>query len=161
MTPAALINMDTSKHKTINVFTKMLVALIRSRLSNFPFIYETLLNYYVISGSFAASPNLIKSHGTHGESVSWIENWHTEYCVQFLSPHYRKDLEALERVQKRHTRILAGLESISCKEWLDKIGVFALDCWRLRGDLIEVKKNMRSMDKIVSLSPRVEGITST
>eukprot|EP00061_Rhincodon_typus_P001239 g14145.t1 len=31
---------------------------------------------------------------------------HLEYCVQFSSPHYRKDVEALDRVHRRFTRML-------------------------------------------------------
>ena len=38
---------------------------------------------------------------------------HLEYCVQFWSPHYRKDAEALMRVQKRFPRLLPGLEGVS------------------------------------------------
>eukprot|EP00061_Rhincodon_typus_P008691 g31530.t1 len=43
--------------------------------------------------------------------------------VQFWSPHYGKDVEALEKVQKRFTRMLPGLECIRYKKRLDKLGV--------------------------------------
>lgn len=43
----------------------------------------------------------------------------------------------MERVQKRVTRMLPGIESINDKERLDKLGIFSLEQRRLRGDLIE------------------------
>ncbi|XP_069798572.1 high affinity nerve growth factor receptor-like [Narcine bancroftii] len=36
---------------------------------------------------------------------------HLEYGVRFWSPHYRKDVEAMERGQRRLTRMLPGLEN--------------------------------------------------
>ena len=77
-----------------------------------------------------------------------------EYCVQFWSPDYRKDIIQLERVQKRFTRMLDGL---SYKERLDKLGLFSLERRRLRGDLIEVYKIMRGIDQLDSqyLFPKV------
>ena len=75
---------------------------------------------------------------------------HLEYCVQFWSPHYQKDVEALERVQKKFTRMFPGLEGISYEERLNKLGLFSLERWRLKGDLIEVYKTMRGINKVNS-----------
>jgi len=43
-----------------------------------------------------------------------------EYSVQFWSPHYQKDVEALERVQKIFSRMLPGVEGIGYEERLEK-----------------------------------------
>ena len=38
---------------------------------------------------------------------------HLEYCVQAWSPYYRKDIDKLEKVQKRAVRMITDLPGTS------------------------------------------------
>ena len=71
-----------------------------------------------------------------------------EYCVQFWSPSYRKDVNKIERVQRRFTRIVPGLKKLSYRERLNRLGLYSLERRRMRGDLIEVYKILMGIDRV-------------
>ena len=68
--------------------------------------------------------------------------------MQFWSPQFWKDIDAIVSVQRRATRLIPGLARLSYEERLKETGFYSLERRRLRGDMIEMFKIMKGKDKI-------------
>jgi len=61
---------------------------------------------------------------------------HLESCVQLWSPHHSKDIDLLEEVQRRATKMISRMEHLSYEEGLRDLGLFSLEERWLHRDII-------------------------
>eukprot|EP00061_Rhincodon_typus_P009343 g32774.t1 len=102
------------------------------------------LKYFVLVKLFSqkdpeSDEGAVKRKGRQSPNAKLIKTL-VFFFLEIWSLHYQKDVVALERVQKRFTRMLLGMEGISCEERLEKLGLFSMEQRRLRGDPIEIYK---------------------
>ena len=73
---------------------------------------------------------------------------HLEYAVQFWSPSLRKDIERLEAVQARATKLIPSIRHLGYVRRLERLNLYSLEKRRLRGQLIETFKMLKGVNNI-------------
>ena len=61
---------------------------------------------------------------------------HLEHCCQAWRPYLQKDVDNIEKVQRRMTRMIPELSQLNCEERLCRTNLLSLEIRRLRADLI-------------------------
>ena len=65
---------------------------------------------------------------------------HLDYCSSVWAPYMKGDIEAIEKVQKRATKLIPALQNLPYRDCLKACGLTTLNFRRIRGDIIETYK---------------------
>ena len=57
---------------------------------------------------------------------------HIEYCIQGWNTYLRKDIDMLDKIQRRATKLIPGLRDLRYEERLKECGLTTLETRRLR-----------------------------
>ena len=71
-----------------------------------------------------------------------------EYCVQAWRPYLKKDIDKLEKVQHRATKMITECSTLKYEDRLKVTGLTTLEDRRDRGDLIEAFKILKGLNKV-------------
>ena len=82
------------------------------------------------------------------ERTTSIVRPHLEYCIQAWRPYRKKDIDKLERIQRRATKMIPELRDLSYESRLLQCGLTTLETRRLRGDQIEVFKIVNGYEDV-------------
>ena len=73
---------------------------------------------------------------------------HLDYSIQAWRPHLQKDIDVLERVQRRATRMVEECKGLDYTSRLQRLNLTTLETRRIRADLLQVFKIMNGIDKV-------------
>ena len=71
-----------------------------------------------------------------------------EYCVQAWSPHFVKDINIIENVQIRATKLVGCYRNLDYDKRLEKLGLQRLQDRRKRGDMILTYRLLNGLEGI-------------
>ena len=84
---------------------------------------------------------------------------HLEYCIQAWAPYLKKDINALEQVQHRATKMITSLRKLPYEQRLKECNLTTLEERRKRGDLLETHKIMHGLERIPEVTFFARGDT--
>lgn len=70
----------------------------------------------------------------------------SEFAVAAWNPYQKYDIEILELVQHRATKVANGMGHLSYKERFDRVGLLKLSDKRVRSDLLQQFKIAKELD---------------
>ena len=73
---------------------------------------------------------------------------HVEYAVTVCTPLYKKDMVAIENVQRRATKLVRTISHLTYQERLKCLGLPSLEYRRERAGLVEVYKIMNGISDV-------------
>ena len=76
-----------------------------------------------------------------------------EFAAPVWNPHHQKDIDKLEKVQRRATKLAPGLKKFEYAKRLKILDLTSLFERRIRGDLIQMYKICKGFDKVIWYSP--------
>jgi len=71
-----------------------------------------------------------------------------EYCIQAWRPFLRKDIDSMERIQRRATRIITECKGLNYESRLKALDLISIEDRQTRGDLIQVFKYIKGIDNV-------------
>ena len=88
---------------------------------------------------------------------------HLEFAVSAWNPYLQKDINTLEKVQRRATKVSYPIKNLKYEDRLSDLKLTTLQDRRLRGDLIQKYKIENSLDiveweNLPNKSPQEEGV---
>lgn len=73
---------------------------------------------------------------------------HLEYAIQAWNPYTRKNINLLEGVQRRATKLVGFCRNLEYRDRLEYLGLTTLETRRLRGDMIQTFKILTGKDRL-------------
>ena len=73
---------------------------------------------------------------------------HLDYACQAWNPHFQRDIDVLERVQRRATRMISECRGLEYSDRLRILRLTTLETRRMRADLLEVYKILHKIDTV-------------
>jgi len=71
-----------------------------------------------------------------------------EYCLPVWKPFTKKDLDQIEKVQKRYTKMIEGCKKLGYEDRLIKLGITSLEDRQQRSDMIQVYQILHDKNNI-------------
>ena len=69
----------------------------------------------------------------HKLNLDFLVRPHLEYCIQAWNPYLREDIDMLNKIQRRATKLIPGLRDLRYEGRLKECGLTTLETRRLMG----------------------------